>query len=89
MARKRWWSGAAAPAQSASISGGEAANLKGYDAEAVDPSGVGDCFNATLVTLLAAGYALPPAIRLANAAVPWPPAAPDRWRARPNSPSWS
>lgn len=40
----------------------------GHRLVVVDPTGAGDCFCATFVTLLAAGRALPQALRYANAA---------------------
>ncbi|MES2433544.1 MAG: sugar kinase [Pseudomonadota bacterium] len=42
--------------------------LPAHRVEVVDPTGAGDCFCATLVTLLAAGQALPQALARANAA---------------------
>jgi sugar/nucleoside kinase (ribokinase family) len=47
---------------------GAAAALPALAAEVVDPTGAGDCFCATLVTLLAAGRPLPEALARANAA---------------------
>lgn len=42
--------------------------LPAHQVTVVDPTGAGDCFCATLVTLLAAGQALPDALARANAA---------------------
>ncbi len=42
--------------------------LPAHPVTVVDPTGAGDCFCATLVTLLAAGQALPDALARANAA---------------------
>lgn len=42
--------------------------LAAHKVTVVDPTGAGDCFCATLVTLLAAGQALPDALARANAA---------------------
>lgn len=42
--------------------------LPAHRVDVVDPTGAGDCFCATLVTLLAAGQALPDALARANAA---------------------
>jgi sugar/nucleoside kinase (ribokinase family) len=42
--------------------------LRAHPVTVVDPTGAGDCFCATLVTLLAAGQALPQALACANAA---------------------
>lgn len=42
--------------------------LPAHPVTVVDPTGAGDCFCATLVTLLAAGQALPQALACANAA---------------------
>lgn len=41
---------------------------KAHKVAVIDPTGAGDCFCATLVTLLAAGQPLPEALRLTNAA---------------------
>ncbi|OYU39630.1 MAG: hypothetical protein CFE33_09670 [Pseudorhodobacter sp. PARRP1] len=43
-------------------------DLPAHRVQVVDPTGAGDCFCATLVTLLAAGQALPDALARANAA---------------------
>ncbi len=42
--------------------------LAAHKVDVVDPTGAGDCFCATLVTLLAAGQSLPDALMRANAA---------------------
>ena len=43
-------------------------DAKAHPVDVIDPTGAGDCFCATFVTLLAAGRTLPEALRLANAA---------------------
>jgi sugar/nucleoside kinase (ribokinase family) len=47
---------------------GEAADLPAFPVPVVDPTGAGDCFCATLVTLLASGRPFAEALRYANAA---------------------
>ena len=48
--------------------GGRTLNLPGHAVPVVDPTGAGDCFCATLVTLLAGGRDMAEALRHANAA---------------------
>jgi sugar/nucleoside kinase (ribokinase family) len=47
---------------------GESIAIKAHRVAAVDPTGAGDCFCATLVTLLGGGYGLRAAMERANAA---------------------
>lgn len=43
-------------------------HVAGYPIEVVDPTGAGDCFGATFVSLFLAGYSVPDALAHANAA---------------------
>jgi len=43
-------------------------HVEGYPVDVVDPTGAGDCFGATFVSLYLAGYAVPDALAHANAA---------------------
>lgn len=43
-------------------------HVAGYPVDVVDPTGAGDCFGATFVSLYLAGYAVPDALAHANAA---------------------
>lgn len=48
---------------------GESASLKAHSVEAIDPTGAGDCFCATFVTLISSGqHSFPDALARANAA---------------------
>lgn len=47
---------------------GERYDLKGHDVQEIDPTGAGDCFGGTFVSLLAQGVSLHEAGRQANAA---------------------
>jgi len=50
------------------LQNGECAEIPGHDVDAVDTTGAGDAFNATLAVALAEGQDFRPAIELANAA---------------------
>lgn len=45
----------------------QALHLPGYEVKTVDPTGAGDCFGATFVTLFLSGYPVPRALQYANA----------------------
>ncbi|WP_410960981.1 PfkB family carbohydrate kinase, partial [Salmonella sp. SAL4430] len=42
-------------------------HVAGYPVKVVDPTGAGDCFGATFVSLFLAGYSVPDALAHANA----------------------
>ena len=41
-------------------------HVDGFNVDVVDPTGAGDCFSATFVSLLLAGYCIETALKFAN-----------------------